>query len=67
MKKDPAEIAANAHTDLNTFGTIVTILEGGHLYCNESQSTAARIIKMCQAQQQYLLRLYDRSIEAGRR
>lgn len=67
MSNDPAKRAANAHTDLNTFGTIITILEGGHLYCNESLSTADRIIKMCKAQQQYLLRLYDRSIEAGRR
>ncbi|MGO8401361.1 hypothetical protein ACC783_23815 [Rhizobium ruizarguesonis] len=66
MKKDPVQAAAEAHTDLNTFGSIISLLEGGHLYCTRSQKPAQRIIDLCKAQQARLLRDYDANVERAK-
>ncbi len=60
--KDHARDAAEAHTDLNTFGAVVTLLEGGHLYRSKSHATADRIIQMAKKYQQTCLRDYDAAI-----
>lgn len=59
--------AARAHSDLNTFSTIVTILEGGHIYLNESDVAARTIIKLCQKQAGVCLKIYDQAIKEMRR
>lgn len=56
--------AARAHSNLNTFATIVTILEGGHLYDNRTYKAAQRIIAICKQQQQRELRAFDRALGA---
>lgn len=55
------EDAAHAHSDLNLFSIIVSMLEGGHLYCNENAEAAAEIIKICLHQQLICLRIYDKA------
>ncbi len=62
MKRSPVQAAAEAHTDLNTFGSIISLLEGGHIYCQSSQKPAQRIIDLCRAQQQKLLRDFDANV-----
>lgn len=54
--------AMHAHTDLNTFGVIVAILEGGCLYRHDSQPAAMRIIKICHKEMQRLLKAQDAAI-----
>ena len=49
------------HTDLNTFAIIVSILEQGHIYTPSGHRVAAKIIAMCQREQQTQLRAYDRA------
>lgn len=53
--------ATDAHTNLNTYASIVTILEGGHLYGGHS-TTAEKIIRLCKAEQGKQLRAYDRAV-----
>ena len=62
MPTDPIKTAAKAHSDLNTFASVVTILEGGHIYMPQSHTAVARIIKICKAEQQKRLRDYDRAV-----
>ncbi len=59
--------AARAHSDLNIFASVVTILEGGHIYTPKSFSAVERIIKICRAEQQKRLREYDRAVDAAER
>ncbi len=58
--------AANAHTRLNTFYSLIAILEGGCLPgCSESASkTANQIIRLCKQEGGRQLRLYDRAVDA---
>jgi hypothetical protein len=53
--------AVHAHTNLNTFGSVVTLLEGGHVYGGNSRTdrVVSKIIKLCQEEQQRLLREFD--------
>ncbi len=54
--------AAGAHTNLNIFAAVVTLLEGGHLYgANDALGDTAqnRIIRICQSEQARWLRKYD--------
>jgi hypothetical protein len=51
--------AAEAHTNLNVFASIVSILEGGHLYGCYSDRAAQRIIEICKAEQSKCLARYD--------
>lgn len=65
--KDHAREAARAHTSLNTFGTVVAILEGGLVYGGHgstADATAAKIIKLCHAEMSKQLRIYDRHVAA---
>ncbi len=64
-KNKPARDAATALADLNTFATVVTILEGGHIYRPQSHGAARKIIKICQAEEQKLLGKYDRAVAAA--
>lgn len=63
MSKDKASAA---HSDLNTFAIIVSILEGGHIYLNESQDVADKIIKLCNNQQNICLRIHDRELSKSK-
>ncbi|GEL42307.1 hypothetical protein MEX01_28980 [Methylorubrum extorquens] len=60
------EKAVRAHTNLSTFATLVSILEGGHLYGGNPRSdrAAQKIIDICKAEQQKLLRDYDTALAA---
>jgi hypothetical protein len=61
--------AAQCHTDLNIFAAIVSILEGGVIYTPYARRTSAKIISICQKEQQRLLQNYDaarRLLEATR-
>lgn len=57
-RKEAVKAAAEALSDLNTFDIVVSILEGGHLHAN-SYAGAAKIIRICIAEQQKRLREYD--------
>ena len=62
MKDDPVRDAARAHTNLNTFAYIVTLLEGGHLYGDAKANKAANeIIAICKREQARWLRGYDKA------
>jgi hypothetical protein len=63
-EKPPVLIAAEAHTDLTVFGIVAGILEGGHLYRSKSQAAAEQITRICQREQQRLLREYDNAVAA---
>lgn len=54
--------AAEAHTNLNVFASVVSILEGGHLYGAASDRAAQRIIEICKAEQSKCLARYDRAL-----
>lgn len=58
------EEAANALSDLNTFGIVVSVLEGGHTHALCQRQEFA-IIKMAHATQQRLLKIYDRHVAAA--
>lgn len=60
MKRDPVRDAARAHTNLNTFASIVSILEGGHVYGGENKA-ASKIIAICKEEQTRWLREYDKA------
>lgn len=51
--------AARAHTNLNTFASVVSLLEGGHVY--GYQREANQIIRICNRAQQRFLDQYDKA------
>lgn len=53
--------AAHAHTNLNTFAAVVTLLEGGHLYSGDLPAVP-HIIRICKREQAIQLRLYDAAV-----
>jgi hypothetical protein len=58
------QAAVEAHGNLNTFGAVVSILEGGHVYGPTDKSagrTAAQIIALCRAEQQRQLKAMDKA------
>lgn len=57
-----AERAANAHTDLNTFASVVSLLEGGHIYLPASRRAVGKIITICKREQSKRLAAYDAAI-----
>lgn len=62
---EAAKMAAKAHTDLNVFAAVVCILEGGNIYLPESKAAAAKIIRLCHAEQRKRLRDYDAAVAAA--
>lgn len=56
--------AARAHTNLNTFGSVVSLLEGGHVYGHNA--TASRIIATAKKEMQRQLKIYDKHVEAAK-
>lgn len=66
-RNEHAREAAQAHSNLNTFGAVVAILEGGLVYGHgdgSAKTTANKIINICQAEMQKQLRMYDRHVAA---
>lgn len=54
------DAAMRARSDLNIFAGIVAILEGGTI--SGGSAAAAKIIKICKAEQQRQLRIMDRAV-----
>jgi hypothetical protein len=62
MSEAKTVAAMIAHTHLNIFATIVTILEGGVIYGSGSADKAKiKIIAICKAEQQRQLTLMDKA------
>lgn len=61
--KELVQDAVEAHSDLNIFGAIIAILEGGTVSAR-AQPDDFRIINLCQKAQTKCLRRYDRALEA---
>lgn len=53
--------AARAHTDLNIFAAVVSLLEGGHV-SSDVQPFDFRIIRLAQQAQQRCLKRYDDAV-----
>lgn len=62
--RDRLKEAMHAHTNLNTFAAVVSLLEGGHLYGATSDGAAQRIIEICKAEQDRCLARYDAAVAA---
>jgi len=62
MERHPIDTAVLAHTTLQTFATVVAVLEQGSLYDPASYPAANKIIAIAKAEQQKLLRRYDTAI-----
>ena len=60
---DHAKEAAYAHSDLNVFGAVVALMEGGTLYTSGGHQAASKIIRLCQTEMQRQLRAYDKALE----
>jgi hypothetical protein len=61
---EPMKRAMHAHTNLNTFATIVRILEGGMVYGPTSDSagrTAKKVLAICLQEQQRQLKAMDKA------
>lgn len=55
--------AAHAHTNLNTFGAVIAVLEGGTLYGNDaSYGVTQRIIKICKKEMGKWVSQYDAAV-----
>jgi monomeric isocitrate dehydrogenase len=54
-----AQAAAEHHTTLNTFASVVALMEGGTIYDAAANATAQKIIKLCQQEQQRQLTKMD--------
>lgn len=65
---EPIALAAEAHTNLNIFAAVVSLLEGGHLYSSGACHTAtSRIIRICKAEEIKWLAEYDRNVALARK
>lgn len=56
--KEALKQMTDAHTNLNTYGAVVALLEGGTVYGGRN-SGSDRIIRIAQAEMQKEFRLYD--------
>lgn len=57
-----AKDAATANANLNTWGAVVALLEGGTLSGGNTHAAQRRVIKIAQAEMQKHLVEYDRAI-----
>lgn len=64
--KDHLKEACQAHTNLNIFAAVVSLLEGGHLYGCDNDAAAQRIIGICKREQDKCLRRYDHALADAR-
>lgn len=66
-KRELVKAAAEAHTNINTWGAVVTILDGGLLYNNDERRMAAvmRVIKIAMYEQAECLREYEAAIDGA--
>lgn len=65
--REDVEVAAEAHSDLNIFGGVIALLEGGTVYTNGGQRTARGIIRLCKAEVCRQLVTYDKHAAKARR
>lgn len=65
--KDPVRIAAVAHTDLNIFAAVVSLLESS-LQSNQKtvHSSSTKIIRIAKQEQQRCLIRYDEAVAAAK-
>lgn len=56
-----ARAAAEAHTNLTMFASVVSLLDGGHIY-GPPPASVQTIIRLCHREQQRYLRAYDEAI-----
>lgn len=61
-RKELATDAAEALTDLNTFGAVISLMEGGHLYNANHLTASFRIIKIAKEAMQRCRRDFDKSL-----
>ena len=64
MKKGSREAAvkaAEAHTNLNVWGSVIALLEAGLIYGGRDDA-AQEIVKMCKSEQQAELKIYDANL-----
>lgn len=64
-----AKLAAEAHSNLNLFASVLALMESGLVYGNSGDSqgvTARKIIALCKAETRKQLTVYDRHIAAIR-
>ncbi|CAM5420888.1 hypothetical protein ATER59S_02393 [Aquamicrobium terrae] len=66
--REMIRVAANAHTRLNTFYSLIAILEGGCLPngSETASETAGKIIRLCKAESGRQLQIYDKAAAAIR-
>ncbi len=62
MKENHIVEAARAYSTLNAFAGVVALLEGGLVYCPESEKAAERIIQIAREEQGRMLQKYDREV-----
>ena len=63
-KREDARRAAHAHTNLNTWGCVIAILEGSLLYGDSSQHRAATtVINIAKKEEQKFLRIFDSAMD----
>lgn len=60
--KQHAADAAKANANLNTWGAVVALLEGGTLSGGETHSAQQRVIKIAKAEMQKHLLQYERAM-----
>lgn len=57
------QTAARAHTNLNVFASVVSILEGGSVYAEPgANEAAAQIMRICKRYQARALTQYDAAV-----
>jgi hypothetical protein len=61
--KELLKQATEAHTDLNVFYGVISLMEGG-LLGPDSYEDAERIIAICKSTSQKCLRRYDKAVAA---
>lgn len=66
MSKSKAEMAAcracAAHSNLNTWGAVIALLEGGLLYDGSNHRAVTAVINTAKREQQHHLKQLDRAL-----
>lgn len=65
MRKSEIETLVRLHTNLNTFGAVVALLEGGTVYGTVgSERCAKKVIDLCKQEMNRLIVRYDTMLAA---